>query len=63
MENRPGQNVVWYCSICLYDTKSTAHEQKELILTVINGQLVCDDHAGYVQGGAHAHALLTAIKR
>lgn len=42
------------CSLCLYDHKRPAREDDDL--TVINGQLVCLDHALYVQGGTHAQA-------
>jgi hypothetical protein len=42
------------CSLCLF-TRTEANAA----VTVLNGQAVCEDHLGYVQGGDHFIALRT----
>jgi hypothetical protein len=49
--------VTLYCALC-YFVRSDAEEA----VTVINGQAVCDDHLGYVQGGVFTQALIL-VKR
>lgn len=44
-----------YCCICLH-LRETASEA----YTVMNGQAVCEDHTGYVQGGLFTAALAEA---
>lgn len=41
-----------YCSICLFTKIEPVYA-----VTVINGQAVCLDCTGYVQGGEHRRAL------
>jgi len=36
----------WYCSICLFTNPRDYIRQGDA-LTVVNGQMVCIDHAGY----------------
>jgi len=42
-----------YCCLCLHARAGTANDA----VTVINGQAVCYDHMGYVQGGQFTIAL------
>ena len=44
------------CAICLFTVEGRANEAD----TVINGQAVCMDHAGYVQGGDFTRAIALA---
>lgn len=43
------------CCLCLHAREGVAPEAD----TVINGQAVCYDHMGYVQGGLFSQALAT----
>jgi hypothetical protein len=45
------------CSLCLYDPLS--ENEAGVLLTIINGHLVCEGHCGYVQGGDWSLALAT----
>jgi hypothetical protein len=49
---------VLYCSVCLFVREGVA----ERAVAVINGQSVCEDHMGYVQGEPHTRAIATARK-
>ena len=51
----PGPWVPWvlYCCLCLHVREGVASAAD----TIINGQAVCYDHMGYVQGGAFSAAL------
>lgn len=42
------------CAICLF---VVGNGEARLADTTINGQAVCLEHIGYVQGGSHAVAL------
>jgi hypothetical protein len=46
-----------YCSLCLHAREGLA----SAAATIINGQAVCYDHMGYVQGGSWSLALSTVI--
>jgi len=46
------------CSLCLFTRTGVANEAA----TIINGQAVCEDHMGYVQGGSFSVALATVRK-
>jgi hypothetical protein len=54
--------IEWVCSLCLYTPSKPPNPGP---FTIINGQLVCTDHAGYVAGGgtslpvSHGSALRT----
>jgi hypothetical protein len=52
------QPFVLYCSVCLFVREGVA----ERAVAVINGQSVCEDHMGYVQGEPHSRAIATARK-
>jgi hypothetical protein len=47
-----------YCCLCLHSRDGEAAEAE----TVINGQAVCYDHMGYVQGGLFSQALTTILR-
>ena len=42
------------CCICLFVGESEDPQP----ITIMNGQLVCEPHNGYVQGGDHVQALI-----
>jgi hypothetical protein len=47
-----------FCCICLHHIQlGDGHAQ-----TIINGQAVCLDHAGYVQGGSDFNRALSLAK-
>jgi hypothetical protein len=56
----------WTCSLCLYHDEQPVRVDSNTgksyeVLTIINGQLVCEEHAAYVQGGEHAEALRSLV--
>lgn len=42
------------CALCLFVGDSDEPEP----VTIINGQLTCEPHSGYFQGGDHVQALI-----
>ena len=46
------------CCLCLFARTGAASPAD----TIINGQAVCIDHAGYVQGGEFSSALNAAVR-
>ena len=55
-ETREAHRPWLFCAICLHVGGGEAQEAD----TIINGQAVCLDHAGYVQGGLFTQALALA---
>jgi|tagenome__1003787_1003787.scaffolds.fasta_scaffold20940286_3 hypothetical protein len=51
----------WQCAICMHDSRIGAYDLDDKPVTIINGQLVCMDHTGYVQGGIFTSALSIAL--
>lgn len=52
-----GRRPCLFCAICLFSAEMAQEAD-----TVINGQAVCLDHAGYVQGGEFTRAI-ALVKR
>jgi hypothetical protein len=50
---------VLHCCLCLHSREGVAAEA----VTIMNGQAVCYDHMGYVQGGAFSAALAAVLRR
>jgi len=46
-----------WCCLCLHTREDPSEAE-----TIINGQAVCMDHAGYVQGGIFTQALILVKK-
>jgi hypothetical protein len=45
----------------MHDSRIGAYDLDDKPVTIINGQLVCMDHTGYVQGGIFTSALSIAL--
>jgi hypothetical protein len=50
----PGSGL--WCALCLFNEPASAGDVANAD-TIINGQAVCLDHTGYVQGGDFSQAL------
>lgn len=55
MTDPPKMPATLLCSLCLHLFTNPSDA-----VTIINGQAVCMDHLGYVQGGTWSMALATA---
>jgi hypothetical protein len=48
------------CALCMF-VKVETGEDRDDRMTIINGQAVCGEHAGYVQGGGFSSAYSLAV--